>query len=148
MERSRNTESELEYDVHPAWWNEQYNSDWDRVKEALKRDWEQTKWDLGASTGRDLRQTALDTLKQALAIDPAHPTARNALAWVWYRKGGEENAIEAQTRLLSLWEASLNTMRESVTSFSQTQQKAWEGWMNCARKSAETVSSTVSGAKA
>ncbi len=55
---------------------------------------------------------------------------------------------EAQTRLLSLWEASLNTMRESVTTFSQTQQKAWEAWMNCARKSAETVSSTVAGAKA
>lgn len=49
----------------------------------------------------DLR-SAEDTLKQALAIDPAHPTARNALAWVWYRKGGEENAIEAQTRLREL----------------------------------------------
>lgn len=49
----------------------------------------------------DLR-SAEDTLKQALVVDPQHPTARNALAWVWYRKGGEDNAIEAQTRLREL----------------------------------------------
>lgn len=45
------------------------------------------------------------TLQQALAIDPEHPTARNALAWVHYLKGGEANAIEAQTRLRELDDA-------------------------------------------
>jgi hypothetical protein len=59
-----------QYQVHPTWWTEQYNSTWDRVKEALKRDWEQTKADLSVSTGRDLRQGATDTVKQALGMEP------------------------------------------------------------------------------
>lgn len=70
MERQKESEIGLEYDVHPSWWTEQPTSDWDRVKEALKRDWEQTKWDFGSSTGRDLRQTAADTVKQALGLEP------------------------------------------------------------------------------
>lgn len=52
----------------------------------------------------DLRN-AETTLQKALAIDPDHPTARNALAWCWYRKGGEENAREAQNRLRELDDA-------------------------------------------
>jgi tetratricopeptide (TPR) repeat protein len=52
----------------------------------------------------DLR-AAEETLEQALGIDPDHPTARNALAWCWYRKGGDESAVEAQTRLRELDDA-------------------------------------------
>lgn len=55
---------------------------------------------------------------------------------------------EAQTRLLGLWETSLNTMRESVTSFTQSQQKAMESWMACARKTAESAPTATTGAKA
>lgn len=63
----------LEYPTwhaHATWWNGQEDSTWDRVKEALKRDLEQTKADLSLDTGRELHQTAMDTLKQALGIDP------------------------------------------------------------------------------
>lgn len=46
---------------------------------------------------------------------------------------------EAQTRLLGLWEASVNTMRETIASAQQVQQKATESWMAYARKAAETT---------
>ncbi len=58
-----------EYSLHPTWWNEQYNSTWDRVREAFRRDWEQTKADLWRE-GRDLHQTVSDTVKQALGTEP------------------------------------------------------------------------------
>jgi len=55
--------------TNPKWWNEEHTSAWDRVKSALKRDWEQTKADFHAG-GKDLDQNADDTVKQALGKDP------------------------------------------------------------------------------
>jgi hypothetical protein len=49
----------------PAWWNEGHASAWDRVKEAMRRDWEQTKHDLHISGGHELNQGVGDTVKQA-----------------------------------------------------------------------------------
>jgi hypothetical protein len=49
----------------PAWWNDQYASGWDRVKEAMRRDWEQTKHDLSIKGGHELNQDLTDTVKQA-----------------------------------------------------------------------------------
>lgn len=46
---------------------------------------------------------------------------------------------EVQTRLLGLWEASLNTMRETMVSVTQSHQKAVESWMSYARKTGETT---------
>lgn len=46
---------------------------------------------------------------------------------------------EAQTRLLSLWESSLNTMRDTIVTATHSHQKAVESWMSCARKTAEPV---------
>ena len=43
---------------------------WDRVKEAFRRDWEQTKHDLHMSGGHELNQTLSDTLKQATNKEP------------------------------------------------------------------------------
>ncbi len=48
----------------PTWWTEQHDSLWDRIKAALKRDWEQTKADV-SSKGHDLNQSIGDTVKQA-----------------------------------------------------------------------------------
>jgi hypothetical protein len=49
----------------PAWWTEEtHGSAWDRVKEALRRDWEQTKKDLHLG-GHELNQSVADTVKQA-----------------------------------------------------------------------------------
>jgi len=50
----------------PAWWNESHGSAWDRIKEAVRRDWEQTKHDLHLKGGHELNQGVGDTVKQAL----------------------------------------------------------------------------------
>lgn len=56
--------------TRPAWWNDQHTSAWDRVKEAMRRDWEQTRADFSASGARDLNQNAVDTLLQAAGTEP------------------------------------------------------------------------------
>ena len=59
----------------PKWWTaEKHGSAWDKVKDAMKRDWEQTKADLNVG-GQDLNQDIGDTVRQAQgkeAIPPAH----------------------------------------------------------------------------
>jgi len=53
----------------PDWWTAAHSSAWERVKHALRRDWEQTKGDL-ADNGVDLNQGASDTIRQALGTQP------------------------------------------------------------------------------
>jgi len=49
----------------PSWWsNEVHGSAWDRAKEALRRDWSQTKHDLHVG-GHEMNQDVSDTLNQA-----------------------------------------------------------------------------------
>lgn len=50
--------------INPKWWNDQHASTWDRVKDALHRDWEQTKADF-SSKGQELDQGVGDTVRQA-----------------------------------------------------------------------------------
>lgn len=52
---------------NPTWWNTEHDTRWDKVKAAFRRDWEQTKHDLGSDKARDLQQSATDTVKQATA---------------------------------------------------------------------------------
>lgn len=54
---------------NPNWWNDSYSSAWDRAKEALRRDWEQTKADV-SDGGQELNQDVGDTVKQALGKQP------------------------------------------------------------------------------
>ena len=54
----------------PEWWTERHASAWDRVKEALRRDWEQTKADFTLDDGTDLNQNVGDTVKQAIGREP------------------------------------------------------------------------------
>ncbi len=57
----------------PKWWKpETHGSAWERVKEALKRDWEQTKSDVHAG-GRDLHQNVSDTAKQMAGKEQIPP---------------------------------------------------------------------------
>ena len=58
----------------PSWWNDSHGSAWDRIKEALKRDWEQTKQDLSLPHGHELNQSVTDTIKQAAGSEPIPPT--------------------------------------------------------------------------
>jgi hypothetical protein len=48
----------------PSWWNDRHTSTWERAKEALRRDWEQTKADFGVG-GHELNQGLADTVEQA-----------------------------------------------------------------------------------
>ena len=47
-----------------VWWSKDNDSAWDNVKGAFRRDWEQTKHDLGGKSP-DLKQDVPDTVKQA-----------------------------------------------------------------------------------
>lgn len=57
----------------PAWWNDRYDSAWERVKGALTRDLEQTKRDFGSDRSAELNQDVGDTLKQAMGKEPIPP---------------------------------------------------------------------------
>jgi hypothetical protein len=55
----------------PNWYKDEHDSAWDRIKNAFKNDWEQTKNDFGSKTARDLDQDVDDTVKQAAGSDDA-----------------------------------------------------------------------------
>lgn len=48
----------------PEWYKDEHVSAWERIKEALRRDWDQTKKDLHVG-GHEMNQDIGDTLKQA-----------------------------------------------------------------------------------
>lgn len=54
----------------PPWWNDSHASAWERVKEAMRRDWEQTRHDLKIKGGHELNQQIGDTMKQAAGKEP------------------------------------------------------------------------------
>lgn len=59
----------------PKWWKpETHGSAWERMKEALKRDWEQTKADVHAG-GRELGQDVGDTVKQMAGKQDIPPSS-------------------------------------------------------------------------
>lgn len=62
----------------PKWWTEKHASTWDNVKDAMKRDWEQTKNDLHLG-GKELNQDVGDTVKQAAGKEPV--PAANTPNW-------------------------------------------------------------------
>lgn len=59
----------------PKWWTKEHGSSWERVKEAMKRDWEQTKADLHLG-GRELDQGVGDTVKQAAGKEVIPPRSQ------------------------------------------------------------------------
>jgi hypothetical protein len=56
----------------PGWWNPEHDSAWERVREAFRRDWEQTKHDFGGDEP-DLKQSVGDTVSQAAGRQPIPP---------------------------------------------------------------------------
>jgi len=65
----------------PRFWTDEQQSAWDRVKDALHRDWLQTKSDFHLSSGADLDQTAKDTMKQATGKQALPATAEGRVGW-------------------------------------------------------------------
>ena len=64
----------------PSFWSDEQQSAWDRVKDALHRDWLQTRSDLHLG-GADLDQSAKDTVKQAAGKQAAPRTAEGRIGW-------------------------------------------------------------------
>jgi hypothetical protein len=50
--------------------DENKDSAWTRVKEAMRRDWEQTKHDFSKKSGQELHQNVGDTVKQMAGKEP------------------------------------------------------------------------------
>ena len=65
----------------PAWWNEHHASAWERIKEAMRRDWEQTKSDVHVKGSHDLDQGVGDTVKQAAGKEPIPPGNAPNVKW-------------------------------------------------------------------
>jgi hypothetical protein len=70
--RTSNTYPETAGTTRPQWWTDKHTSTWDRVKAALRRDWEQTKADF-SSDRPDLNQEIGDTVKQSVGKQPIPP---------------------------------------------------------------------------
>lgn len=58
------------------YWKTNYESGWERFKDAMAADWEQTKHDFGSDTARDLKQDVDDTVKQMAGKQPIPDTER------------------------------------------------------------------------
>jgi len=56
----------------PTWWTRENDSAWNRIKASLKRDWDQTKHDMGGDSP-ETKQNANDTLKQAAGKEAIPP---------------------------------------------------------------------------
>lgn len=63
----------MAHSTSPSWWTNDHASAWDRVKEALRRDWEQTRHDFSIKGGHQLNQGVGDTVKQATGSEPIPP---------------------------------------------------------------------------
>jgi hypothetical protein len=57
---------------NPTWWATDNDTAWDKVKAAFKRDWDQTKHDLGGKQP-ETKQNVNDTVKQASGNQPIPP---------------------------------------------------------------------------
>jgi len=57
----------------PAWWTSEHTSNWERVKGALERDWEQTKADFSEGSGLKLNQNIADTVSQSMGSTALPP---------------------------------------------------------------------------
>jgi hypothetical protein len=111
--------------AHPKWWKRTYDSAWDKVKLAFRRDWEQTKHDLGGN-GTDLNQNVGDTIAQAAGSRPIpagnqpnyeelEPAFRYGYgARMYYGEKYPEWNDETERRLEEDWPEDWPTSREAV----------------------------------
>ena len=90
----------------PDWYTDEDDSAWNRIKNAFKNDWEQTKSDFGSDSARDLKQDVDDTIKQAAGSDNAFENREQA-----FRFGHGARRNFASTH--SAWDSNLeNKLRE------------------------------------
>ncbi len=99
---------------NPSWWTADSDSSWERTKAALKRDWDQTKHDLGGKQP-DTNQNVSNTVRQASGresipprgqptyeeIEPAHRFGYGARAY--YHDEFPQWDVELESQLRSDW---------------------------------------------
>jgi hypothetical protein len=121
----------------PSWWNQEHDSAWERVREAFRRDWAQTKHDFGGDEP-DLKQNVGDTVSQAAGRQPIPPgdqpsfEAREPAYRFGYgarRQYGKTHAawddqLEAQLR--SDWTATYAADDERWEQYQSDVRRGWE----------------------
>jgi hypothetical protein len=98
--------------------------DWQKRMKAVTDDFipqTQKTVDEGVKLIEQTSRTSIELLKKAVAT--GQPTSMQ----------------DAQTKFLSLWEASLNAMRDTAIAVTQANNKAIESWVAYARKNTEPV---------
>lgn len=120
----------------PRWWNQEHESAWERVKEAFRRDWEQTRHDFGGDAP-DLDQDVDDTLSQALGKQPIPPItqanfeayeAASRFGFAARRQYGHTYPKwddQLESRLREDWES---TYPDPYEGWEQTQSAVRRGW--------------------
>jgi len=124
----------------PKWWTNQHESAWERVKAAFKRDWDQTKHDVGGHEP-NTHQHVGDTVKQAAGKEAIPPRGMPNYEEIEdaYRFG--YGARSQYANRFSRWDSSLEAQlakdwRETYTGLDWESYKAAvrRGW-DCDEKS-------------
>lgn len=164
--RTSNVNPESTMSPRPQWWTDKHSSTWDRVKAALRRDWEQTKADFSSNDGAELNQEIGDTVKQSVGKQPIPPlsvktrpddpqdVAKHVEKQIKERGKAQEKVIEAQTdaavvqvqaqgKIASAQQAAQEKIAEVRSETSQkiaeVQQKATEKVAEVRQKASEKV---------
>jgi len=127
---------------NPKWWNDQTTSSWDRIKEALRRDWEQTKADFSNTKGQELNQDAGDTLKQAAGKQPLPPSgvpnsdwdqAEPGLRYGWGAANQYQDHADWDDRVESKLKEEWNDLKSGRT-WDEAKSFVRRGWDSARRK--------------
>ncbi len=69
-------DTQTKTEQRPTWWTEQHATAWSRIREAVRRDWEQTKHDISNTSGHELNQDIGSTVLQSIDRQPIPPGDR------------------------------------------------------------------------
>lgn len=130
---------------NPQWWNKDMDSAWDRVKAAMRRDWDQTKHDFGGDEP-DTDQDVDDTVAQAVGKQPIPPRGMPTYEDVEpaYRFG--YGAHQKYSEQYTDWNDELETrLREDWRTTGESAEMDWDRMRPAIRRGWEYDSSTTSG---
>lgn len=128
--------------VNPRWWDDHKTSGWDRAKEALRRDWEQTKADFTSNKGQELNQDVGDTVKQALGKQPIPPRyvpnadwdqVEPGLRYGWGAAGHYSDDTDWDDRVESKLREEWNDLKSGRT-WDEAKSAVRRGWESARRK--------------
>jgi hypothetical protein len=111
---------------NPTWWTKETDSSWDRVKEALKRDWDQTKHDFGGDQP-DTNQKIGNTVRQAEGKEAIPPRRKNTYEDVEPASRFGYGARTKYGKLHTKWDDKLEAQLKSE--WEQVEPARKETWM-------------------